>query len=187
MNSTNLNPEFQQRLEDLLINCEHHGVIMKPYSLYRDTVEQGALWRQSRPNWKVRQKVKWLRDRDAHFLADSIELAGPSSGPHVTNAYGGLSWHNWGEAADCYWEVDGRAVWSTTQGGAMNGYKMYATLAEEHGLTSLGKKYGWDWVHVQLRPESSPAKIYSITEVNDRLEDFAAGLDSRQLPLRFGV
>lgn len=185
MNSTNLNLEFKERLDHLLYACEDRGVIMKPYSLYRDPVEQGKLWRQSRPSWKIREKIKFLEDRGAYFLADCLDRAGPQHGPHVTNAYGGLSWHNWGEAADCYWEVDGRAVWDTNLYGDMNGYKIYAELAGRSGLTSMGQEYGWDWVHVQLRPESSPAKIYSLLEVNDLLEDFSEGQSSLQLPLHF--
>lgn len=174
MNSTNLNPEFKERLEALVDACAQRGVIMKPYSLYRDCVSQGKLWRQSRPSWKVRQKINWLEERGAYYLAECLDKAGPTSGPHVTNAYGGLSWHNFGEAADCYWEVDGRANWSTTEGGNQNGYSIYAALAERYGLTSLGYTAGWDWVHVQLRPESSPARLYDILEVNDLLEDFSS-------------
>lgn len=185
MNSTNLNPEFKHRLELLIQACADRGVIMKPYSLYRDPVEQGKLWRQSRPSWKVREKISFLRKRDAHFLADCLDRAGPTSGPHVTNAYGGLSWHNWGEAADCYWEINGRAVWDTEYLGDLNGYKIYAELAGRFGLTSMGQLYGWDWVHVQLRPETSPAKLFNILEVNDHLEDFYEGQNNLQLQLHF--
>lgn len=186
MNSTNLNDVFLHRLNNLIDGCRREGVIMKPYSLFRDVDEQNRLWRQSRPSWKIREKIKFLEDRGAYFLADSLDRVGPQNGPHVTNAYGGLSWHNWGEAADCYWELDGRAVWDTELYGEDNGYRIYAELAESCGLTSMGQEYGWDWVHVQLRPESSPARLYSIQEVNDRLEDFSSNLDSPQLPLHFG-
>ncbi len=158
---------------------------MKPYSLYRDPIKQSGLWRQSRPSWQVRAKIEELHSKGAHFLADSIDLAGPSSGPHVTNAYGGLSWHNWGEASDCYWQVNGRAVWDTEIMGNQNGYKIYSELAEEHGLYSMGKMYGWDWVHVQLRPESSPSKVYGLLEVNDHLGGFSEGQSNLQLPLHF--
>jgi len=187
MNSTNLNPEFNERLEHLVDACEQRGVIMKPYSLYRDPVEQGKLWRQSRAGWVVREKIKFLRDRGAYFLADCLDKAGPAHGPHVTNAYGGLSWHNWGEASDCYWEIDGRAVWDTDYLGDQNGYKIYAELAGRSGLTSMGQEYGWDWVHVQLRRESSPSKVYGLLEVNDHLEDFSEGQNNLQLPLHFDV
>jgi len=185
MNSTKLNPEFNERLEALLEACAERGVIMRPYSGYRGCIEQGKLWRQSRPSWKVRQKIAWLEERGAHYLAECLDRAGPTSGPHVTNAYGGLSWHNFGEAADCYWEVDGRANWSTKEGGNQNGYSIYGALAGRYGLTSLGNEYGWDWVHVQLRPESSPSKIYSILEVNDHLEGFAEGQSSLLIPPHF--
>lgn len=185
MNSTNLNPEFEERRNHLLDACAARGVIMRPYSNYRDAVEQGKLWRQSRPSWQVRAKIAWLRERGAYYLADALDSAGPTSGPHVTNAYGGLSWHNWGEASDCYWEINGRAVWDTDYLGERNGYKIYAELAGRSGLTSMGQQYGWDWVHVQLRPESSPSKLYSILEVNDHLEDFAEAQNNLQLPLHY--
>ena len=175
MNSTNLNPEFKERLEALIAACAERGVIMKPYSLYRDPVEQGRLWRQSRPSWKVRQRIKMLDDKGAHFLARCLDEAGPAHGPHVTNAYGGLSWHNWGEAADCYWEVNKRASWDVDKNNPRNGYTVYGALAERYGLTSLGHTSGWDWVHVQLRRESSPSKLFTLLEVNDHLEDFSEG------------
>ena len=177
MTSTPNNPEFDFRLNNLIEACAQRGVIMKKYSGYRDPVEQSALWRQSRPSWKVRAKVNQLRDAGAYFLADCIDKAGPSSGPHVTNAYGGMSWHNFAEAADCYWEVNGRAIWDVTD-DPQNGYRVYGALAERYGLTSLGHEYGWDWVHVQLRPETSPHKLYDLLEINDRLEDFYEGLNN---------
>jgi len=185
MNLTNLNPEFKERLDNLVEACAERGVIMRPYSLYRDPIEQGKLWRQSRPAWQVRAKIKELHKKRAHYLADCLDRAGPTHGPHVTNAYGGLSWHNWGEAADCYWEVDGRAVWSTKEGDSQNGYKIYSELAERFGLTSMGKVHGWDWVHVQLRPESSPAKVYSLLEVNSLLADWNEAPHNPQLTLHF--
>lgn len=181
-----MNQQFLDRRDHLIDLCANEGVHMVPYSNFRGLDEQNRLWRQSRPSWKIREKIDFLRDRGAHYLADSLDRVGPSSGPHVTNAYGGLSWHNWGEASDCYWSVDGRAVWDINIGGRDNGYKVFARLAGEAGLTSLGYEYGWDWVHVQLRHESSPAKLYSVEEVNDRLIDFYEGPDSRQLPLHFG-
>lgn len=182
MNLTDLNPEFREKLEALLAACAERGVIMKPYSGLRSPIEQGKLWRQSRPSWKVRAKIKSLDDRGAHYLAACLDKAGPANGPHVTNAYGGLSWHNWGEAVDCYWEVNGRANWNPNTGGELNGYRIYGALAERFGLTSLGHTSGWDWVHVQLRPESSPAKLFTLLEVNDHLEDLSEGQSSLLVP-----
>lgn len=161
----NLTPEFNRLFKKLLTACKEEGIIMKPYSIYRTLDEQNKLWRQSRSGRTINKKIEFLRDNGAFTLAESLERVGPSNGAHSTNAYGGLSWHNWKEAVDCYRQINGKAVWETEH------YKRYGELATELGLTSLGVEYGWDWVHVQLRPESSPLKLYSLKEINDYLEE----------------
>jgi hypothetical protein len=76
----------------------------------------------------------------------------------VTGALPGTGWHQWGEAVDCFWALDGRAEWSTSRlVDGVNGYRFYADKAKVLGLTAGGF---WrtlkDWPHVQLRSAASP-------------------------------
>jgi hypothetical protein len=66
----------------------------------------------------------------ALFLAQCIERVGKQFGEHVTNAIPGLSWHQWGEAADSAWVVDNEVVWSIEETvNGLNGYMVYADEA----------------------------------------------------------
>ena len=153
-----LEPEFKSKVEHLLDVCRASGVIMRPYTGLRKPSKQAKLWRQSRSTEQIEAEIQRLRDAGAPYLASVLDKVGPQHGPHVTNALPGLGWHQWGEAVDCFWAVDGRAVWSpelTIDG--INGYRFYAETAQNIGLTAGGF---WtsikDWPHVQLRTTGSP-------------------------------
>lgn len=163
-----LDPDFSASLEACIAHCAARSVVMVPYFGIRTPVQQGALWRQSRSGQEITAKTAELRAKGAPYLADAIEAAGPQHGPHVTNAVPGYSWHQWGEAMDCYWLNNGKAEWSTDVGGASNGYRIYADQATKDGLTAGGY---WqsikDWPHVQKRKAASPvASGLTATQIN---------------------
>lgn len=86
----------------------------------------------------------------------------------MTNALPGASWHQWSEAVDCFWLIDGKASWSTRISvGGVNGYRVYAEEASALGLDAGGH---WtrlrDWPHAQLRRESSPLGTMTWAEVD---------------------
>ena len=63
------------------------------------------------PSRKLPQPSRNWPAQKANFLASVLDGVGPQHGPHVTNALPGLSWHQWGEAVDCFWtEWLGRVV-----------------------------------------------------------------------------
>jgi hypothetical protein len=163
---------FRVRVEELLASCEQTGYEMKPFFTLRTPFEQGKLWRQSRAKLQVEEKVSELRRKGADFLAHCIESAGSQNGRYVTNAIPGLSWHQWGEAIDCFWLVNGRAEWSTRlKIEGVNGYANYANIADSMGLDAGGLWRSFkDWPHVQLRGEASPTKVYSLEEINCEME-----------------
>ena len=146
---------------------------MKPYFGIRTPIEQGGLWRQSRTTGEVQQQMQKLKDQGADFLAWCIEAAGPKSGPHVTNALPGMSWHQWGEAADSVWIVSGKENWSTDQlVNGKNGYVVYAEQAKAIGLDAGGFWRSFkDWPHVQLRKTSSPLGIFTQQQINDTMKE----------------
>lgn len=164
-----LEDNFLLLVKELLNNCKAMGVIMTPFYTVRTPQEQAKLWRQSRPYETIIKMIRWLRKNGANYLADCIELAGPQHGRWATNAIPGLSWHQWGEAVDCFWNADNEAIWSTRKKiNGVNGYKVYAEQARK-----LGLKPGIDFndgVHIQKRQESSPSTridpLYTIKEID---------------------
>jgi peptidoglycan LD-endopeptidase CwlK len=164
-----LEAPFKNRVTQLLSNCSHAGYPMVPTFAIRTPLEQAKLWRQSRTGAVITQEIQKLRDAGAGYLADCLLHAGPQQGEPVTNALPGLSWHQWGEALDCVWIVNGKENWSTDLlVHGRNGYAVYASEAQKLGLTAGGH---WrtlkDWPHVQLRPAASPLSLYSLHQVND--------------------
>ena len=163
-------PEFMERLERALAACEADGVTMRVYCTDRSPSEQARLWRQSRARAEIDAALRHLRDGGAPWLAEILASVGPQHGKPVTNALPGLSWHQWGLAADCFWEVDGRAVWSV--GGHNNGYKVLAMRAKIEGLTPGGYWVQKDWPHVQGPPDNSgPDRTRTLAQINDEMKE----------------
>lgn len=167
-------PEFRTSIEQLLENCAKRGCTMRPYMGIRTPQEQGKLWRQSRSIEQIRAKIKELRSQGANFLADCIEKVGPQNGRHVTNAIPGLSWHQWGEAVDSFWLVNGEAEWSISRKvNGVNGYRVYAEEARELGLTAGGFFTSIkDWPHVQLSEAAGPRGVKGgITDIDAAMKE----------------
>jgi hypothetical protein len=155
---THLMPEFHPKVDQLLARCLAQGFAMRPYMALRTPLEQARLWRQSRSREEIDAKVAEFKAKGAPFLAQTLIDAGPQHGDPVTNAEPGLSWHQWGEAVDCFWVVNGQAEWSTKRlVNGRNGYAVYADAARALGLTAGGFFTSLkDWPHVQLRTAGSP-------------------------------
>jgi hypothetical protein len=170
--TTDLNPLLLSLLEKLIRQCKERGCEMRPYNGVRTPLAQARLWRQSRTIEEINEQIATFRKAGALFLADCLVKAGPQHGGHVTNAPPGFSWHQWGEAMDCFWVVDGKAEWSTTKKIAgQNGYRVYAEIAAALGLTAGGlwPKFK-DWPHVQLSKDNAPSTGKSIMEINDAMQ-----------------
>ena len=164
--------DFSSPLSDLITRCAARGIEMRPYNAVRTPFEQARLWRQSRAIDEITGKIADLRTNGAGFLAFCLESVGPQHGDPVTNALPGLSWHQWGEAVDCFLVVDGKAEWSTTKNiNGLNGYHVYADEAETLGLTSGGHwKSLKDWPHVQLRTAAAPSKTLSLLDIDAEMK-----------------
>jgi peptidoglycan LD-endopeptidase CwlK len=168
-----LSADFRSKIETLINNCKMQNVEMRPYFGIRTPFEQAKLWRQSRSSEEVRERISTLKTDGAKFLAHCIESVGAQlTGPEVTKAIPGLSWHQWGEAVDSVWIVDGKANWSERQlVNGINGYKVYA---EEAKKLSLDAGLFWrfkDSPHVQLRPVGSPQKMFGLLEIDKKMEE----------------
>lgn len=168
-----LTPEFRNRFEDLIAECSKVGIEMRPYFSLRTPEQQARLWRQSRTAEEIAPTIQWLEQSGAPFLAKVLDKVGSQAGPHVTNALPGFSWHQWGEAVDCFWVVDNGAEWSATKMiDGQNGYRVYAAKAEALGLNAGGHwKSLREWPHVQLRKAASPNSAgLTLAEINQKME-----------------
>ena len=158
-----LTDEFRAKVQALIADRAAAGEKFVPYFTLRTPAQQAALWRQSRTAQEILAAVADLRAKGAPWLASVLEQAPSASGPWATNGLPGTSWHQWGEACDCYLEVDGAAEWRADL------YRDYAVAARGLGLTP-----GWFWKrqdpdHVQLRPQGSPLDLWSWSDLDARM------------------
>lgn len=170
-----LDKAFASLVSQLLKNCEENHVIMIPYEKLRSPQVQAEFWVQGRTVDEIQTRIEELKETKSFFLAKCLETVEIKEGKIITNAIPGCSWHQWGEAVDCYWLKSGRANWdlSLKDENKQNGYEVYADEARKLGLEA---GFYWknlvDAVHVQLQSFSSPLNIYSITEINKIMRDF---------------
>lgn len=145
-----LEADFQEKVRKLLALCEKDGFPMKPFYTLRSVYDQAKLYRQSRTKAEIDAAHSYLMDRGAPFLAGVLLSVGPQNGAWATNALPGFSWHQHGEAVDCYWLVNGNAEWSTSKlVNGENGYNVYAKNAQKLGLEPGHFWSSKDSVHVQ--------------------------------------
>jgi len=165
-------PDFNQKVKTLLQNCLNRGIEMRPNEGLRDPFVQAKYWRQSRTKEVIQAKLQELKNDGANFIAHCIESVGPQHGEPVTNAVPGLSWHQWGEALDCFWVVKGRAVWDlTTVVNGLNGFMVYADEAKKIGLDAgLFWSSLQDSPHVQLRKAASPLKVFTLQQIDAEMK-----------------
>lgn len=171
-----LNPDFRQAVDVLLDQCRKRGVVMTVYETLRHPMDQARLYRQSRSTFAIRKMADNLSEAGATYLAHCLISVGPQAGKlgvHKTRAIPGLSWHQWGEAVDCFWSVGGRAEWSVNKvdGAGQNGYRVYSSLANDLGLCGGGASWGWDFPHVQQRKATNPTRVYSILDVDKAMRE----------------
>lgn len=167
-----LTPAFRSKIADLLNRCKAKGFEMRPYMALRTPQEQAKLWRQSRSTEEINQKIAYFNENGAPYLASVLNNIGPQHGKEVTKAPPGLSWHQWGEAVDCFWLVNGGAEWSATKKiNDINGYQLFAAEAVSIGLTAGGlwPKFK-DWPHIQLQKANNPLSVMTLPEIDKEMK-----------------
>ena len=160
-------PEFREKAEILLTSLKNRGYDLRPCCTIRSPWEQARLWRSSRSREEISEFIENLKKNGAHVLVGYIESVGPQHGnKEVTKAAPGFSWHQFGEAMDCFVVRDGKARWSPDE----EGYAVYASRAESLGLTA-GRYFTSfpDNPHVQLRSSGSPRDLYFDIEIEARM------------------
>ena len=162
---------FREKLENALASCRDQGFNLVPYLGYRTLLQQNKLYRQSRPLSIIQNKIAELKAAGAPYLASQLEACPPCNAGYVTNAVGGLSWHNWGRAMDCYVSVNKKAIWDSSHPG-------YAAYGE--ALLNEGLKWGGsfrslpDYGHAQL-DQKEPLDLYSYSEIDQHFQSQVEG------------
>lgn len=168
-----VNP-FEKEARRLLADLLREGVQMRAFFTQRIPWDQARLWRQSRTTQEIHLAAAMLAREGAPFLREVLLSVGPQEGRWATNALPGQSWHQWGEALDCFVLEHGKAVWRRTHPG----YLRYAELARERGMHP---GYFWsrpDAVHVQWR-ERRVRSLYTWAQINaEMLSRFGSSEDA---------
>jgi peptidoglycan L-alanyl-D-glutamate endopeptidase CwlK len=162
-------PEFRVKVVAGLAALAQQGLVFIPYFTQRDPVVQAKLWRQSRSGDVVAQQIQDLKDAGCDFIVACFEKAGPADGAWATNALPGQSWHQYGEAVDCYLQdASGSPVWESKN------YAIFGQVGDANGMW-WGGHFG-DNDHWQNRRTEPPAAFGSIKQINDQLAQDWPGL-----------
>ena len=162
-NMDDLKPEFRAKVELALAELAGEGLIFKPYFTLRDPVVQAGLWRQSRSQDVVNSQLQTLTDLHCDFMVACFRKAGPQSGAWATNALPGLSWHQYGEAVDCFLEdASGNPIWESKN------YGRYGQVGDANEMW-WGGHFG-DNDHWQNRRIEPGAAFGTLKQINDQLE-----------------
>jgi len=160
-----INPDLKTTMEKVLKECKEQGYTFIPYQGLRTLKQQNRLYRQSRPLSIIVNKIEELKKAGAPYLADQLEKCPPCNASYATNAVGGLSWHNWGEAVDCFLTIGKNAIWTDHPG-----YRVFGEAVGRHGLKWGGTfKSFKDLCHVQMN-QKEPLDVYSYGEINDHFQ-----------------
>ncbi len=158
-------PEFREKAHLLILNCERRGVNMMPFYTMRGPAVQAKLWAKSRPQNTIYIAAAGMTNSGAVWLSGILKNAKAPKKPEAwaTNAVPGNSWHQWGEAIDCApLDDNGKLIWNAKHPH----YAVYADEALKLGLTAGANFTSVDSVHVQLRKESAPSKIYTWPQID---------------------
>lgn len=162
-----LESPFREKALELLETLKNErGFVYRPFYTLRTPLEQARLWRQSRASEEIKATIHNLRNLKADFLADCIERVGPQYGKWATNALPGYSWHQWGQAIDCFKVKNGEADWR------VESYAAYHAQAKKLGLYPAFVDWMKDAVHVQSVPPHISVKAkYNTQKVNDIMKE----------------
>lgn len=164
-----LDPDFRDKLKAVAQGVQQRGFRIVAYDGLRDPWTQAIYWRQSRTRDQVVAKIEFLREKGAPFIAEILESVGPQTGKPVTDVVPGMSFHQYGRAADVYVvsPQSRRALWyEEAKDGAeydlaVELYAKYGQVAKAQGLV-----WGGDWSspfdpgHVQGQKQRTPLQEY---------------------------
>lgn len=158
-----LSPPLRESIQRLISETETEKGKYVPYETFRPFETQAIYYRQSRTTAQIQKKIEYLKKQGAPDIAQVLNDVGPQSGPPVSGALSGESWHNYGLACDLYYldKSSGKALWEREH------YDALADKAKELGLTPghFWKRFP-DSPHVQL-PKIEVRELFSWKDIND--------------------
>lgn len=158
-----LQPKMAVRVAELLEIANSKGLELLVYCGVRSVEEQNVLYRQSRKATKIIQHAQFLTNVYGERFGRALIDVGPQGpGPHVTNAAGGESWHNYGYAIDAVPVRHGKLVWDDKDPL----WQLYGECVKEAGLFWAG-----DWKRFKEYPhaqyyEKGPRHVFSQEELS---------------------
>ena len=156
-----LTPRMKEKALHVQLDCKKSGVELLIYCTLRSLEEQAIAYRQSRPYPVIAKKMLKLKMDGYGYLADIIEKVGPQSGPHVTNAAPGESWHNYKMAIDAVPVKNGKLLWEDDAPE----WEVYGNVVKMNSLTWAGSWRGWnEKPHAQLMETGNPLDVYDAVE-----------------------
>lgn len=145
---------IQKYIHKLHDACQKENFDFITTSVYRSVEQQAILWRQSRTTLTIIGKIATLKRDGFGFLATILEIVGPHTGPYVTNACCGESWHNYGMAFDAIPLLNGQK-----QPQNKELWEKFGTQVEAIGLTWGGRwKNFVDLAHCQMPLTNNPLR-----------------------------
>lgn len=154
-NMDRLNSPFREKMLELQDQLSFEILY---YCTGRSAWEQAKLYRQSRTKKVIDEKILILEKFGHEELAKILRDVGPQSGPHVTKAGPGESWHQYWEAVDGVPIIGGKPAWDVRKHAAQ-----WRELGEK--ATALGVNWGGNWPkwadfpHFQMPPTGNPLKL----------------------------
>ena len=154
-NVDKLVPELREKAHALQNGLSFELLI---YCTGRSCEEQARLYRQSRSLAVIQEKIAVLEKYGHEELAKILRDVGPQSGPHVTKAGPGESWHQYWQAFDAVPIIGGKPAWDNRK--YVKEWTELGKKATELGLNWGGNWPKWaDYPHFQLPPTSNPLKV----------------------------
>ena len=164
-------PEVRLKALETFRLCETAGVPLRFYYTLRTAEMQAKLWRQGRPAVEINAAIKRLRDQGKNELAELLKRPGPQTGPKVTNALPGESYHQIGRAWDAgpYDATIPDFLWDVKTHHEK--WDVYREAVEMSGMTS-GASWN-DWPHAEWRiaGASNPTTALGFAAVWDLMKN----------------
>lgn len=173
-----LNPEFGAKIIELLEILKSKNIIMVPYYGLRSVKNQATLWCRGRNLNEINEQIQFLKitgfincadllKKERDVLYDPLNKENVSNYDIVTKALPGASWHNYGEAIDCFLKDNETniPIWDSND----ERYEVYANTAQTLGLTAGYYFRMKDAVHIQHYKQEVDKKY-----TKDEIENFIA-------------
>lgn len=173
-----MDEKVQKAAREHRLRCADEGIDLLIYCTLRDIREQAQLYRRGRTTAQIRRKIDALANQGFGQLSRVLDEVGPQTGPKVTFAGPGESFHQYRLAYDCVPLVNGRAVWSTS-GEAGKLWQTVGALGKTSGMEWAG-----DWTRFREFPHFQMTGGRSVGELKQTTFGKAPATRSRSMPAR---